>query len=186
MHPKKATRSDWKIQPMPELKTQLQVEEVFTKEEYEYLSWGLIPKRMEDKWFIYLEDNWLYFNRSWSGFCIFKVRLEKFEDGYQIAEAWVNSDPDQQLTYGENKLFLLTLISYRIKNSREEEYRCSRVIIAAFICIFCNYFCKSTLLIFGLKLICYLFPKSVFNNWDFYRDLYDFIDYYNIKIVFDS
>ncbi|MGB6299866.1 MAG: hypothetical protein WBF90_27350 [Rivularia sp. (in: cyanobacteria)] len=75
MHPKKATRSDWKIQPMPELKTQLQVEEVFTKEEYEYLSWGLIPKRMEDKWFIYLEDNWLYFHRSWSGFCIFKVRL---------------------------------------------------------------------------------------------------------------
>ena len=37
MNPKKASRSDWKIQPMPDLKTQLQVEEVFTKEEYEYL-----------------------------------------------------------------------------------------------------------------------------------------------------
>jgi hypothetical protein len=186
MHPKKATRSDWKIQPMPELKTQLQVEEVFTKEEYEYLSWGLIPKRMEDKWFIFLEDNWLYFHRSWSGFCIFQVRLERFEDGYQIAEAWVNSDPDQQLTYGENKLFLLTIISYRIKNRSEAEYRYLRIIIAAFICILFYDPFKSYYSIFELTFICYLFPKSVFNNWDFYRDLYDFIDYYNIKIVFDS
>jgi len=51
MHPKKATCSDWKIQPMSELRTRLQVEEIFTKEEYKHLSCGLIPKRMEDKWF---------------------------------------------------------------------------------------------------------------------------------------
>ncbi|MEA5598095.1 hypothetical protein [Rivularia sp. UHCC 0363] len=37
MNPKKATRSDWKIQPMSELKIQLQVEKIFTLEEYEYL-----------------------------------------------------------------------------------------------------------------------------------------------------
>ena len=185
MHPKKATRSDWKIEPMPELKTQLQVEEIFTKEEYEYLSWGLIPKRMEDKWFIYLKEDWLNFHRSWTGFCIFKVRLERFEDGYKIAEAWVNSDPEQQFRYVDNN-FLLSLISLQIKNISEAEYRCLRVIIAAFICIYSYDFYKSTFVIFGIKLICYLFPKSVSDDWDFYRDLYNFIDYYNIKIVFDS
>jgi hypothetical protein len=108
MNPKKATRSDWKIQPMPELKTQLQVEEVFTKEEYEYLSWGLIPVSMDDKWFIYPEDDWLHIHRNWTGYCIFQVRLEKFEDGYSIAEAWVNCDPKQR--YDKSVLFWINFI----------------------------------------------------------------------------
>ena len=164
MHPRKATRSDWKIQPMSELRTQLRVEEIFTKEEYKYLSWGFIPVSMDDKWFIYLEDYWLYFHRSWTGFCIFKVRLEKFEDGYSIAEAWVNDDPEQKFIYGENIDFLLTLIHLRIKNSREDEYRYLRVIIAALICILLNDAYQSYLSIFEIKVLCNFYPKSVFND----------------------
>ncbi|MEO1764928.1 MAG: hypothetical protein AAFR83_23925, partial [Cyanobacteria bacterium J06629_18] len=135
MNPKIATPRDWKIKPMSELKIQLRVEEVFTREEYKYLSWGLIPVSMDDKWFIYLEDDWLYFHRSWTGFCIFKVRLEKFEDGYQIAEAWVNDDPEQRY----DKL-LLFWISFLIRQNQEKDYCLAKVIIALFICIFIQKF----------------------------------------------
>ncbi len=183
MHLKKATRSDWKIQPMPELKTQLQVEEVFTKEEYTYLSWGFIPVSMDDKWFFYLEEDWLHIYCSWSGFCIFQVRLERFEDGYQVAEAWVNDDPEQR--YDK---FILMWISFLIKQNQEKDDCCSRVIIAFFICILVkevsaniNMLINSNFIIFIISFICYLVSNRELNYWGFHGDLYDFIDYYKMK-----
>ncbi len=183
MNPKKATRSDWKIQPMPELKTQLQVEEIFTKEEYEYLTWGFIPVSMDDKWFFFLENDWLYIHRSWTGFCIFEVRLERFLDGYEIAEAWVNEDPEQR--YDK---FILMWIDILIKQNQEKDYCCSRVIIAFFICIFLkevsaniNILINSDFLFFYINFICYLVSNGKLNYWRFHGDLYDFIDYYKMK-----
>ena len=182
MHPKIATRSDWKIKPMSELRIQLQVEEVFTREEYKYLSWGLIPVSMDDKWFIYLEDNWLYFHRSWTGFCIFQVRLEKFEDGYQIAEAWVNDDPEQRY----DKL-LLFWISFLIRQNQEKDYCLAKVIIAFFICIFIqknsekSYLLKSNFIVFIINFICYLGSNDKLSCWSFNSNLYDFVDYFYIK-----
>ncbi len=183
MNPKKATRSDWKIQPMPELKTRLQVEEIFTKEEYEYLTWGLIPMSMDDKWFIYLEDDWLYYHRSWTGYCVFQVRLERFEDGYSIAEAWVNYNPNQR--YDKCLLFW---IGFLIRINQEKDYCCGRVIIAFFICIFIkeasaniNIFLKLNFIVFIISFLSYLFSNLNFNHWGFHGDLYDFIDYYYYK-----
>ncbi len=94
MNPEKATRDSWKTQPIPELNTQLQLERTFTLKEYEHLSWGQIPQEMEDKWFTYLEDDWLYFHRSWTGFCIYQVSLKQIGDNYIVGEAWVNRDPE--------------------------------------------------------------------------------------------
>jgi hypothetical protein len=39
----------------------------FTEEEYAKLQKGLIPTAMEDKWFIYCENDCLHFHRSWTG-----------------------------------------------------------------------------------------------------------------------
>lgn len=171
---------------MPELKTQLQVEEIFTLGEYKYLTWGFIPVSMDDKWFIYLEDDWLYIHRSSTGFCIFKVRLESFEEGYQIAEAWVNDDPKQRY----DKL-LLVQTDILIRYNRKKDYYFGRVIIAFFICILFNNtsinnkkLLQLIYIVFGLNFLCNFYLPA-FNDWDFYRYLYDFIDYYNIKIVFD-
>ncbi|NJM22755.1 MAG: hypothetical protein HC907_30645 [Richelia sp. SM1_7_0] len=180
MNLKKATRSDWKIQPMPELKTWLQIEEIFTKEEYIYLTWGLIPMSMDDKWFIYVEDDWLYFHRSWTGDCIFQVRLERFEDGYLIAEAWVNCDQNQR--YDKDILFW---IGFLIRINQDKEYCCGRVIIAFFICIFIkeasaniNMFINPNFLVFIISFLSHLFSNLNSNHWGFHGDLYDFIDYY--------
>jgi ribA/ribD-fused uncharacterized protein len=90
-----ASRQSWKVLPLPEARTRLTIERTFSPKEYERVRRGVIPQEMEDKWFIFLEDDWLYFHRSWTGFCIYQVRLEPVADGYRVAEVWVNRDPEQ-------------------------------------------------------------------------------------------
>ena len=80
---------------MPAARARLDLNRTFTDEEYQLLSLGRIPEVMEDKWFIYLDGDWISFHRSWTGYCIYQVRLA-YEDGqYRIAEVWVNRDPAQ-------------------------------------------------------------------------------------------
>ena len=45
---------------------------------------------MEDKWFIFFEEPWLYLHRSWSGACIYAARFAPMGGGVTAAEAWVN------------------------------------------------------------------------------------------------
>ncbi|HXV81623.1 MAG TPA: hypothetical protein VEG60_17220 [Candidatus Binatia bacterium] len=83
------------LMPMSESRKRLPVEREFSREEYEQISLGVIPQGMDDRWFVFLEEDWLYFHRSWTGICIYQFRLEKRRDRYVIAEAWVNRDSDQ-------------------------------------------------------------------------------------------
>jgi len=41
---------------------------------------------MEDKWFIFLEDDWLYLHRSWTGTCVYKVQHHISGSGYPEIE----------------------------------------------------------------------------------------------------
>ena len=43
---------------------------------------------MEDKWFIFFDDGWLYFHRAWRGEGIYKAQLHKKVGGYFIQEFW--------------------------------------------------------------------------------------------------
>jgi hypothetical protein len=94
-HQQKATREAWKTVAMPEQKSRLAWPRTFTSQEFDRLSRGLIPAAMEDKWFIYLEDQVLYFHRSWTGFCIYQLHLKPAGDGWAATEAWVNRDNEQ-------------------------------------------------------------------------------------------
>lgn len=85
----------WQNLNMPEARVRLQVERSYTAEEYARLARGFVPKVMEDKWFIFLEADWLYLHRSWSGFCVYQVRLESRDGRYVVAEAWANRDAEQ-------------------------------------------------------------------------------------------
>ena len=93
----KATRNSWMRKPLPEIYVPLHFDRAFIVDEYEQLSYGFIPDCMDDHWFIYLdpEENVIYFHRSWTGFCIYKVRFERSGTAYRVAEAFVNRDPDQ-------------------------------------------------------------------------------------------
>jgi O-acetyl-ADP-ribose deacetylase len=80
--------------PMPERKTKLQLQRTYSQNEYQEITFGLSAQKYitDDKWFIFLEENWLYIHRNRTDICVYQVRLNKDADNYHIAEAWVNCD----------------------------------------------------------------------------------------------
>lgn len=91
----KATASSWNIKPMPAAQKELPLSGVYTEDEYEKISYGFLPKDQQDKWFIYLEGDWLYFHRSWTGTCVFKLEIVLNNGKYHATKAIVNRDPEQ-------------------------------------------------------------------------------------------
>ena len=87
-----ATRESWKILPPPTARTDLSFAASYTTDEFERMKRGLIPKQMEDKWFIYFEEPWFFFHRSWTGPCIYAIRFESSTAGASAAESWVSRD----------------------------------------------------------------------------------------------
>ncbi|PYS78818.1 MAG: hypothetical protein DMF70_14155 [Acidobacteria bacterium] len=59
------------------------------------MSVGVTPREMEDKWFIFLEDDWVFFHRSWTGICIYQIKISSAGDSHSVTEAWVNSDRNE-------------------------------------------------------------------------------------------
>jgi hypothetical protein len=90
-----AQHSDWKAEPMPSTSKSIAVNEVYARADFDCIVAGVIPREMEDKWFVFYEEPWLYVHRSWTGYCIFKVRFEVVEEVAGISEVWVNRDAEQ-------------------------------------------------------------------------------------------
>jgi 8-oxo-dGTP pyrophosphatase MutT (NUDIX family) len=91
-----AMRSDWQTQPMPVACAQLGLNRTFSADEMGKLRRGFIPEAMEEKWFVYYEDQTLFFHRSWTGVCIYQARVQELGDGGgQLISAVVNRDPEQ-------------------------------------------------------------------------------------------
>jgi hypothetical protein len=112
---KKATRqSVGNVLTMPASKSRLSFHRKFTQEEYDRIALGLISRSMDEKWLIFLENNWLYFHRSWTGACIYQLRLEDNGSSYSVAEAWVNRDPKQYKCKDDG--YDVELISFLIDN----------------------------------------------------------------------
>ena len=112
-----ATRASfWDIvRPMSPLHEQLPFARTFTREEYDVIARGLVPAGMDDRWFIFLENNQLYFHRSWTGTCIYQVTLDRTDsDSIVVTEALVNRDPDEYKTADDE--FDVGLLSFLIEN----------------------------------------------------------------------
>ena len=80
------------ILPLPEVRAPLGFEEPATTEEIECIKRGVVPQEMEDKWFVFYEDAWLYLHRSWTGACIYGVRFQPAGAGASAVESWVSRD----------------------------------------------------------------------------------------------
>ena len=91
----RATITSWKTLPPPEQRDRLAFAAEFTAAETDLLVFGLIPRGLEDKWFICFHQGWLLFHRSWTGACIYGLRLEPMGGGARVAESWVSRDPSQ-------------------------------------------------------------------------------------------
>jgi hypothetical protein len=106
----RASRTSWKTLPPPPQREALGLTATFNDAETEMLVLGLVPKDMEDKWFIYFEgrasrqppsrdpalpQGWLLFHRSWTGACIYGLQLERSPGGARVVDSWVSRDPAQ-------------------------------------------------------------------------------------------
>lgn len=91
----KGEKSSWKTVPMS-MPVALVCELFFTEEEYSIVSFGLIPQVMEDKWFIYLDENMvLHLHRSWTGNEIFRAEIKKtLIGGYYIDKLYYENDKE--------------------------------------------------------------------------------------------
>ena len=67
------------------------------------LTWGHRSRSMDDKWNIIMEDDTLYFIRSWTGFCIYELRLGDGKEHQLII--WKNTDDEKPLSSLDMELF---------------------------------------------------------------------------------
>jgi len=98
-----ATRSSWKTLRETGLLDPVDYTDTFTQPEFEWIRSGLIPRAMEDKWFIFFEKPRLYLHRSWTGHLIFKVELADIPDGARVARAEVVRDDQTQIRESNEK-----------------------------------------------------------------------------------
>jgi ADP-ribosyl-[dinitrogen reductase] hydrolase len=89
-----ASKSKWNTIPMTNPK-KLDVSISLNIEQLNKLKLGLIPNEMEDKWFAYFHNEYIHFHRSWTGYEIFKAKINTNDKGYQINEFWVEQNPEK-------------------------------------------------------------------------------------------
>mgnify|MGYP005859101111 CR=1 FL=1 len=108
---------------MPSSKQQLTLQRAYSPEEYGRIARGLVPKQMEDKWFIFLENDRLHLCRSWTGYCIYEVAFVEQNGQHVIAEAWVNRDPGQYAsTDDRHDALLLAYLIDHLMLGRDVEF----------------------------------------------------------------
>jgi len=96
-----ATTTTWKHEPIDNPK-RIDIALNFTERQFSKLTKGLIPQQMEDKWFIFYENDWLHFHRSWTGFGLYKAQLIKEKDGYSIKEFWAERNQEKYKNEDDN------------------------------------------------------------------------------------
>lgn len=95
MSEERTTAVSWRIKPMPTAYKELALDGRYTAAEMAQISRGYRPQEQQDKWFIYFADEWLHVHRSWTGTCIFQLRLLPDEAQYHADRLRVNADPAQ-------------------------------------------------------------------------------------------
>lgn len=91
----RATPGNYPHQAMPERRAELDLNRTFDRKQYAALIEGSIPRRPDDRWFVFEEYDWISLHLSANGTCIYRIRLEGEEENWRVAEAWVNRDPEQ-------------------------------------------------------------------------------------------
>lgn len=84
------------LSPLPELHVSVHIHIPITTAEMENVRLGLIPEDMNDRWFIYVDENDVaYIHRSWTGFCIYKIILAPQQEGWAAVYMAANRNPDE-------------------------------------------------------------------------------------------
>ncbi len=92
MNDRIAQRSDWDNEPIKMPQDIPPPARIWTDEEMERIRRGYIPQIMDEKWFIFVEDDRLYAHRSWTGYGVYEATFAPVEGGYVIESAAITGD----------------------------------------------------------------------------------------------
>ncbi|MCY4036279.1 MAG: hypothetical protein OXF64_02340 [bacterium] len=87
-----AQRSHWSNEPLKMPQEIPPPARVWTEEEMQAIRRGYVPQVMDEKWFIFVEDDRLYAHRSWTGIGVYEAAFAPVEGGYAIESAVVTGD----------------------------------------------------------------------------------------------
>ena len=90
-----ATRTSWPTKPLPSRTEGLDYVATFSHAQFVLLRQGFVPASKDDRWFVFFEEDWLYFHRSRGGACIYALRLDRLGEGAKVGRSWVNRNPDE-------------------------------------------------------------------------------------------
>ena len=96
--------------PIPVEKAALGYQKFFRTVDANKIMSGYKPEDMDDRWFIYYEDSWVYFVRSWTGYHIFGFKLAVSTHGTaSVVASWANREIDEyQSKSKENDIQTIT------------------------------------------------------------------------------
>jgi len=83
------------LPPLPSRVATVSVERGFNPFDSWLIARGFVPREMEDKWFIYMDEGRLIFRRSWTRYLIYDVEVEWVGDRIRFGNAKVNRDKRQ-------------------------------------------------------------------------------------------
>jgi hypothetical protein len=86
-----AKRNSWKSVALVD-GVEVPYRSAFSAREFERIKCGLIPKDMEDKWFIYYEAPHLFLHRSWTGQGVYRLTFDEKADEALSIEALCAKD----------------------------------------------------------------------------------------------
>ncbi|MCQ3806147.1 MAG: hypothetical protein OXB92_00775 [Acidimicrobiaceae bacterium] len=122
----RASRDNWETEPLCDPQPIPAPDRVWTDAEMGSIRRGYVPHMMEEKWFMFMEQNRLFAHRSWTGFGIYEATFAPTEGGHVIETAFVTGDNSKHLRSSdeEESAFLETLIaSHLLRQPLSEEQR---------------------------------------------------------------
>lgn len=93
-----AAAESWKTEPMPKERLCADVDLHMSAEQFALLRRGRIPQVMEDKWFMYFNEgeSEIRLHRSWTGYCIFRGKVEELPGGERVITRAIINDAEGQ------------------------------------------------------------------------------------------
>ena len=120
----KARRSNWRIEPLAIPQPIPPPSRVWTDDEMGAIRRGYVPWIMDEKWFIFMEENRLFAHRSWTGLGIYEATFAPSEGGYVIDSAVVTGDETTHRRSSdetESRTLEVLIASYLLKDLLSEE-----------------------------------------------------------------
>lgn len=110
-----ASAKSWRHDPFKE-GIPIAYQATFDCEQFARLQEGLVPREMEDKWFIYYEGPYLFLHRSWTGQPVYRLTLNGTPSGADVTEAHWSKDLADASTPTQGADYQVRLLDFLLSN----------------------------------------------------------------------